>query len=91
MPEPILGSAEDLEAGRVEPPDRKVAENATVRGDAQRVADARLGVKSSIRRGVNVATSSFAPGPSIRIRDMKLKSNKAAAERQLMASARTSP
>src|SRR5215471_5518331 len=40
MPEPILGSAEDLEAGRVEPPDRKVAEDATVSGDAQRVADA---------------------------------------------------
>src|SRR5215468_5507161 len=39
MPEPILGSAEDLEAGRVEPPDRKVAEDATVGGDAQRVAD----------------------------------------------------
>src|SRR5262245_29004523 len=40
MPEPIVGSAEDLEAGRVEPPDRKVAEDATVGGDAQRVADA---------------------------------------------------
>src|SRR6516165_8495931 len=40
MPEPILGSAEDLEAGRVEPPDRKVAEDATVSGNAQRVADA---------------------------------------------------
>src|SRR5262245_52979729 len=39
MPEPIVGSAEDLEAGRVEPPDRKVAEDATVGGDAQRVAD----------------------------------------------------
>src|SRR5262245_4112502 len=40
MLEPIVGSAEDLEAGRVEPPDRKVAEDATVGGDAQRVADA---------------------------------------------------
>src|SRR5215831_4840542 len=40
MPEPILGSAEDLEALRVEPPDRKVAEDATVGSDAQRVADA---------------------------------------------------
>src|SRR6516164_9875237 len=39
MPEPIVGSAEDLEAGRVKPPDRKVAEDATV-GGAQRVADA---------------------------------------------------
>jgi hypothetical protein len=33
MPEPIVGTAEDLEAGRVEPPDRKVAEDATVGGD----------------------------------------------------------
>src|SRR5215472_15173311 len=40
MPEPILGSAEDLEALRVEPPDRKVAEDATVSGNAQGVADA---------------------------------------------------
>src|SRR5262249_36768412 len=40
MPQPIVGSAEDLEAGRVEPPDRKVAEDATVGRDAQPVAAA---------------------------------------------------
>ena len=48
-------------------------------------------IKSSMRRGVRVCTITAASGPQTRMQRIKLKSNKAAEDRQLLASAAMSP